>query len=156
MSALLPNVERRMMRELARRDIRPMPSAQAPGSLADLLGILSKDHAHGHGLLAPFSVHLPVFNGGAGQTIWSGPAANYAFRALHDLDHFATRADFTLEGETRVYHQALRWARTPLERDALWWEIVGQVEWHSVMYEFPENQREFVLAGLRSRGYTLP
>ena len=119
--------------------IEPRPTTDAPDSLARL------QHATEmrDGVLL-----IPVWTGASDRTIWSGPEANYLFRAWHDSHHLRLGAEFTREGERLVADLALSEVSGVLERALLWAETEGQQEHYARWGEFPGDQRGFDLACL--------
>ena len=76
--------------ELRRMGVAPLPLATGPDSVESMRAAYSACLRTGR---------MAIWSGGSDRTIYSGPAANYAFRALHDIQHAESGSDFTLHGE---------------------------------------------------------
>ena len=97
------------------------------------------------------------------RTVFSGPAANMAFRAWHDYRHITCNAEFDHVGEARVHEamqrdlEAFASAFDPLADNArtfalLECENIGQlIHWQSLGSP-PTDQRTFALGFLAARG----
>ena len=125
----------------------------APSSLSELLdathGTVSADSFDGAGSLIDahgrvVGERIPVWSGESDSTIWSAPAVNYLFRALHDSVHIQLGAEFDVEGELEVARVQCSRIEGKPERLILWSEIAGQVLYHAAHGAFPKNQRAFV------------
>lgn len=98
-----------------------------------------------------------VWNGASGQTIFSTPEANYAFRAWHDFTHLKFHTNFTLTGEAQTCDAQIadmletvgRW--TWILAPILQAEIVGQALYEAKHGKFPVNQRAFTVAYLQDK-----
>jgi hypothetical protein len=99
-----------------------------------------------------------VYSGGSERTIYGDPEVNYAFRAWHDWCHWRGRHDFSYAGEraacemqgahlVTVYGDC---PRTRRWRRILRAEVIGQREYFDHHGVFPDDQRAFVEAYLRS------
>ena len=130
--ALSPALEAALMREVARLDLRPAPTPDAPASLADLLS------------LNPRAGRIPVWSGASTWTIWSAPAVNWAYRAWHDSIHWRLGVEFDPAGELAVARASLYIAPTARDRAILWAETWGQVAALARSGSFPEDQRTWV------------
>ncbi len=98
------------------------------------------------------------------RTVFSGPAANMAFRAWHDYRHITENAEFDDAGEHKV-HQAmhfdlafhLRSAAHDKRRDRalrlLDCENIGQLDYWRAFGNPPEDQRTFALGYLAANGF---
>lgn len=105
---------------------------------------------------------LTVWSGASGETIFSSPEVNHAFRAWHDFRHVTEAAPFTPEGELavfraqaadlRAYCDAARRSTATYVRllSVLQADVVGQLMYQAKHAgEFPTNQRAFTLAFLQ-------
>lgn len=97
-----------------------------------------------------------------GRTVFSGPAANMAFRAWHDHRHITESAEFDDAGEHKV-HEAMstdlyRWrmeqgiARMSRSFDLLRCENIGQLDYWRAFGSPPDDQRTFALGYLAAKG----
>lgn len=97
------------------------------------------------------------------RTVFSGPAANMAFRAWHDYRHTTSNAEFDDMGE-RIVHQAMQLdlaafasAFDPMADYSrpfalLECENIGQLDYWRVFGSPPVDQRTFALGFLAARG----
>jgi hypothetical protein len=92
-----------------------------------------------------------VWNGGSEKTIHPDPRNNFLFRAWHDYGHILLRANFRLEGETRVYQWQSNGQGTLLQR-ALKIEIVEQAAHYWRTKTFVEEQKKFFLTHWKKGG----
>lgn len=100
---------------------------------------------------------LPVYDGGCGQTIYSSPQVNCAFRAWHDSLHLNLHEDFSLAGELRVWEEhrrvlqenKYRYHFTDDDIAAMRMDVEGQVRYYYVHKQYVEDQRRFVSDCLR-------
>lgn len=97
------------------------------------------------------------------RTVFSGPAANMAFRAWHDYRHITENAEFNDPGENLVANSMaddfIEWAdqHVPLkdvERalTLLECENIGQLDYWRAFGSPPVDQRTFALGFLAARG----
>ena len=97
------------------------------------------------------------------RTVFSGPAANMAFRAWHDYRHLTEGAEFDDAGE-RTVHKAMstdlyRWrmgqgiARMRRAFALLDCENIGQLDYWRAFGSPPEDQRTFALGYLAAKGF---
>lgn len=91
---------------------------------------------------------LPVFSGSCDQTIYNNATENVTFRAWHDCIHLQHGLSFQVEAEKQVgkiHCDQLRAIGAPVHViNAVYFDVVGQIEYHSQTREFVKNQREFV------------
>jgi len=91
---------------------------------------------------------LPVFNGNCENTIYQKPSDNIMFRAWHDSIHLEHNLSFNPVDEKKVgliHCQQLRLIGAPTHViNAIYFDVVGQVEFYSHMGEFITNQFDFV------------
>ena len=153
--ALSPTLERAMITLCA----RPSPyriealalDSGAPTSLAELVKKLSLpvwDVLYPGYLSAADTDRLegfrvPVDSANSEETIWSSPEANYLFRAWHDATHYNLGAELDIDGERAVAEAQCRFF-TGTNREILWAETFGQVEYFKRWGVFPKWQRDFV------------
>lgn len=101
--------------------------------------------------LARTTGRFRVWAGASTRTIWSGPAANYRFRALHDVQHYESGSDFSLAGEqdaAQVFIGSLPRSLRRRYGRLLTVEIAGQAEEFFRTGAFPEDQVSFNLSRL--------
>jgi hypothetical protein len=91
---------------------------------------------------------LPVFNGACDSSIYNNPNDNIIFRAWHDCVHLENNLSFSSQDEKKVgliQCNQLRLMGAPVHViNAIFFDVVGQVEYYALMGEFVVNQREFV------------
>jgi hypothetical protein len=96
------------------------------------------------------------------RTVFSGPAANMAFRAWHDYRHITEGAEFDDAGERKV-HKIMRedlfdwWSGdAPMAyeraRALLHCENIGQLDYWRAFGNPPDDQRTFALGYLAAKG----
>lgn len=128
---------------------------KAPDNLKDLKALWSNCARFGYSVIVS-DLHCD-------RTIFSGPAANMAFRAWHDYRHITENAEFDDAGEACV-HQAMvddleRWlveidpaGRHPRAHILLACENIGQLDYWRAFGSPPVDQRTFALGYLAARG----
>jgi hypothetical protein len=127
-------------------------SDQAPGTYAELRAHLDAGN------------RMVVYAGGCENTIYADPAVNHAFRAWHDWCHWRGEHDFSVAGETAVYHiqcqhLVMLYGDTPATRrwrDILYAEIVGQRLYYETHKRYVDDQRAFVEQFLARMPSTIP
>ena len=91
---------------------------------------------------------IPVFNGNCENTIYQKPNDNIIFRAWHDSIHLEYGLSFKPVDEKKVgliHCQQLRAIGAPTHViNAIYFDVVGQVEYYSLIGEFLSNQVAFV------------
>lgn len=91
---------------------------------------------------------LPVYEGGAVQTIYPDKQSNYAFRFWHDCLHALHDKDFSKESEYFIgtihcQFVAQRFGLNSLEFQLMFADTIGQTDQYWKDKAFVENQREF-------------
>jgi len=116
-------------------------TATAPQTFKDLDIIVTKQ---GNNQL----IKIPVYSKYSDNTIFSDPKYNYVLRFWHDYCHLLLDLDFSYENEVFVAEYQLGWLESrgasATACKLLWWDLVGQGEYHKRYKEFPSNQKAFV------------
>ena len=88
---------------------------------------------------------IPMWYDNNEDNIFADTTVNAKFRAWHDYLHVIRNADFSLEGEKRVYtyQQSFLPLDWEFEKKLMYCEIVKQAEFYSAGGKKIENQREF-------------
>lgn len=91
---------------------------------------------------------LPVFNGACDLTIYEQPRDNVTFRAWHDAIHLSLGLSFKPVDEVKVgleHCRQLRLIGAPVHViNAVFFDVVGQVEYYSRHGQFVQDQKQFV------------
>ncbi len=91
---------------------------------------------------------LPVFNGACDQTIYEKPNDNVTFRAWHDAIHLENNLSFKPLDEIQVgliHCQQLRAIGAPVHViNAVYFDVIGQIEYYSKHGHFVVDQKAFV------------
>jgi hypothetical protein len=99
------------------------------------------------------STGLVIWNGASDSTIFQDPKINYKFRALHDLLHLQTRIGFSPSEEIELGRiQANQFEGSDLMRELVYCEVALQAEYYQKHGKFVENQIEFTINYLTSKG----
>ena len=93
-----------------------------------------------------------VCSGGCDDTIYAHEKVNHAFRAWHDWCHWRGGHDFSVAGETAVYHiqcqhLVMLYGDNPATRrwrGILYAEVVGQRLYYETHKRYVTDQRAFV------------
>lgn len=92
--------------------------------------------------------NLIIYNGGCDQTIYPRPQDNYLARAWHDSVHIQNNLGFSKADEikaARIQVEQLRTIKAPtIVINAIWFDIVGQIEYYYSKKKYVKNQRQFV------------
>lgn len=128
---------------------------KAPDNLRDLKALWANCARFGNAVIVS-DLHCD-------RTIFSGPAANMAFRAWHDYRHITENAEFDDAGERKVHRRMeddlcgfLAWIEDENSRARslalLDCENIGQLDHWRVFGNPPADQRTFALGYLAARG----
>lgn len=101
---------------------------------------------------------IEVWTGGSDETIFASHIVNVAFRAWHDACHLAGDYPFGLVGEKGALDLQLKQLEEefPGHKDMAYWkrlltcEVLGQLAYSVTNGHFPDNQRAFTRAFLKS------
>lgn len=114
------------------------------------------DAPNSYKALKPYknAVILPVFNGDCDHTIHNTPQDNINFRAWHDCIHLQYDLSFKSEHEKAVgliHCDQLRLIGAPTHViNAVYFDVIGQIEYYNKYNEFVGNQKQFVQVCLES------
>lgn len=95
---------------------------------------------------------LVIWSGGSEKTIYNDKTVNYAFRALHDEMHLKTGFNFSIENEIELGRLQASKYTSSLMQELVFCEIAGQAMYFQKYNKFLENQYEFTLTYLKSKG----
>jgi hypothetical protein len=116
------------------------PSASAPNSYKDLLQYES--------VVKYNRGSLPVFDGNCENTIYQNPSDNHTFRAWHDCIHITEKLSFKPIDEKKVGQiqcQQLKAIGAPVHViNAVYFDVIGQIEYYSCHGDFVKDQKQFV------------
>lgn len=98
---------------------------------------------------------LTVWSGGSEATIFDDARVNWAFRAIHDAMHIATRLGFTIAEEIELARIHAAEQSSGLMADLVYTEVAGQAIELEATKSFIANQRLFTLTKLKQLGYQL-
>jgi len=109
------------------------------------------------------SARVAVSGENSETSIYACPEHNAAFRAWHDVGHYAIQAPFTLEGEQAVCGWQVRqmfdrYGVSPLTKfwaDLIDCEVIGQALYFEAHGVFPPHQRQFTEAFLADEARAL-
>jgi len=91
---------------------------------------------------------LPVFDGNCENTIYNQPTDNHMFRAWHDCVHLSYHLSFKPVDERKVgmiQCDQLRAIGAPVHViNAVYFDVVGQIEYYSKHGDFVKDQKAFV------------
>jgi hypothetical protein len=95
-----------------------------------------------------------VFSGASESTIYTSPAANWAFRFWHDYVHYSFKLDFSVQSEILVGERqcaavAAEFGLGSLEYRLMYTDTIGQVQYYAANNSFVENQLEFAKEQLK-------
>lgn len=130
---------------------------KAPDNLRDLKALWNNCARFGNSVIVS-DLHCE-------RTVFSGPAANMAFRAWHDYRHITESAEFDDDGECKV-HKTMRedlrdWYKgrgfhpdmTSRAQALLRCENIGQLDYWRAFGNPPDDQRTFALGYLVAEGF---
>jgi hypothetical protein len=133
----IPTLRARIARDLALAGVVPEPVPQGnPDGHAAIVAELRRPT-------------FRVWSGASDGTVHGSRAANYAFRAWHDVHHAIVGADFSPEGERELARYACTLfpgRRMVAVRRILDAEVWGQVAYFVRRRTFPVDQLAFVRA----------
>jgi len=98
------------------------------------------------------STSLVVWSGASDSTIYQDALVNYAFRAWHDSLHLATGLDFSVDAEIELGRMQANQCDSDLMRELVFCEVAGQAMHYRNTGKFVENQVEFTVNYLKSKG----
>jgi hypothetical protein len=87
---------------------------------------------------------LTVWTGASEQTIFGDPRLNWAFRALHDLEHIKHSLSFSIDHELHLARITAAQFDGRIA-DIVYAEIGGQIEYLQANGKFPQDQYNFIL-----------
>jgi len=100
---------------------------------------------------------LVVWSGESHNTIFQDKTVNWAFRALHDTVHLATRIGFAPEEEVRLAKiQANKYSKNcqQLIADLIYIEVAEQAKYYKQFNQFlGDKQIQFTMKHLNKLGY---
>jgi hypothetical protein len=98
---------------------------------------------------------LTVWSGGSDSTIFDDAKVNWAFRAIHDALHIATRLGFTVAEEVELARIHAAKQSSGLMADLIWIEVALQAKHLEATKSFISDQRSFTFEKLKQLGYQL-